>query len=151
VDAVRPAEPVALGASICQLVVPEEDGADQVLLARDDSFADALAGAPLAGDDSCILFTAGGPDRTLDPAARAEIDRVLPLAPAGTVRILGGVDAVSQQVEDELAAAGYVVERLAGPSRFETAVEVARRVLPLSAEDPPTRRCSRSATSTRTR
>ncbi|CAN5475044.1 hypothetical protein BH23ACT9_BH23ACT9_02200 [soil metagenome] len=108
----------------CQAVAPNL--ARTVLLARDDVFADALAGAPLAADDSCILFTEGGPDGALDPAVRAEIQRVL--LPGSSVRILGGDQAVSAGVAEELGLAGFVVERFFGPSRFETAVAIARQV-----------------------
>ncbi|CAN5442015.1 hypothetical protein BH23ACT9_BH23ACT9_33370 [soil metagenome] len=113
--------------SICQVQRPDPDSARSVLLARRDIFADALAGAPLAGDDSCILFTTGGPDTTtVDPVTAAEIDRVLP--PGGLIRILGGTNAVSAAVETQLRTAGYTVERFAGDSRYETALAIARQV-----------------------
>ncbi len=122
-----PAEPGPLAVNICFLVVPEADGARAVLLARDDQFADALAGAPLAGDDACIVYTPGGPDQPLSDDARAEIDRAL--AEGGLVHILGGTNAVSQSAEDELDTAGYQVDRIAGESRFQTAVSIAERVV----------------------
>ena len=111
---------------VCQLLFPAPDAARTVVLARHDVFADALAGAPLAGDDSCVLYTTGGPDQPLDAITRAEIDRALPAG--GPVRILGGTQAVSAQVEAELTGAGYAVERFQGATRFETAVAIARVV-----------------------
>jgi len=117
--------PIGLAVEVCRAALPD-GGARQVLLARDDDFADALAGAPLAGADSCVLFTAGGEDALLDPGTRAEIERVL--APGQTVVVLGGERAVSVTVEDELLAAGYGTQRLAGESRFQTAVAVAEAV-----------------------
>ena len=111
---------------VCQLLFPAPDAARTVVLARHDVFADALAGAPLAGDDSCVLYTTGGPDQPLDAITRAEIDRALPAG--GPVRILGGTQAVSAQVEAELTGAGYAVERFQGTTRFETAVAIARVV-----------------------
>ena len=119
-------DPRAVAAELCRAVVPEEDGATGVVLARDDVVADALAGAPLAGRRSCVLLTAGGPDAPLDGRARVEVDRVLPHG--GAVRILGGASAVSPAVEDELRDAGYDVDRLAGATRYETAAAVARTV-----------------------
>lgn len=83
--------------------------------------------APLAGADTCILFTRGGPDAALDADARAEIDRIL--VEGGVVHILGGTNAVSQQAEDELRNARYSIDRIAGETRIETAIELARRVL----------------------
>jgi Tol biopolymer transport system component len=59
-------EPVGLAVEACAALLPD-GGARQVVLARDDEFADALAGAPLALTDSCVLFTPGGPDSPLAP------------------------------------------------------------------------------------
>ncbi|HWB71051.1 MAG TPA: cell wall-binding repeat-containing protein [Egibacteraceae bacterium] len=107
--------------------------ATHVVLARAELFADALGGAGLAGDSAPVLFTPGSspaaPDPGLEPAVAAEIDRVL--GGAGTVYVLGGSVAVSEDVVRELAADGYRVRRLAGPSRVETSVAVAREVLAL--------------------
>lgn len=111
---------------VCQFLFPEPDGARTVVLARNDVFADALAGSPLAGNDSCVLYTTGGADATLDAETAAEIDRALP--PGAPVRILGGESAVSPQVASQLRADGYAVERFSGPSRFETAAAIARVV-----------------------
>lgn len=115
-----------LAITICSFLLPGQDSAQRVLLARDDVFADALAGAPLAGDEACILFTPGGADAALDPAVRAEIDRVL--VSDGTVEVLGGEAAVSPAVAAELTGAGYTVRRYFGATRFETATTVASAV-----------------------
>lgn len=118
-------DPISAAIQICQYLFAD-DRARTVVLSRDDLFADTLAGAPLAGDHSCILFTEGGPDRPLNPDTLAEIRRALP--DGATVRIAGGTAAVSQQAEDTLVTDGFAVERLAGPGRLETAVEIARVV-----------------------
>jgi hypothetical protein len=120
-------EPIPLGVTLCTDLMPGSDSAAQVLVARADEFADALAGSALAGDDACILFTDGGPDQTLAPATRTEIDRVLP--DGGQVSILGGTSAVSSAVQTELEGAGYQVRRFAGPSRFETAAAIGDAVV----------------------
>src|SRR5690606_31495636 len=91
----QPADDHATAVRTCQANVAEDGAAPRVLLARDDAFADALAAAPLAGTDGCILFTGAG-EAPLDPRVRAEIDRAL--APGGTVVLLGGVHAVGDQV-----------------------------------------------------
>lgn len=128
-----PVTPVAEGnevrviaISISQFLFPE-GGADGVLLARHDVFADALAGAPLGGETKPVLYTTGGADAVLDPDTREEIDRLL--GGSGTVTVLGGDQAVSTAVAQELQTGGYTVDRISGPSRFETAAEIARRVL----------------------
>lgn len=114
--------PRTVALELCRYLVPEAGSAERVVLARDDDFADALAGSALPGV-SCILFTPGGPEATLDPSVRAEIDRVL--VPTGGIYVLGGPRAVSTAVTDELGAAGYDVARLYGPTRYETAEVVA--------------------------
>ena len=112
---------------ICQLLFPTDDSAGGIVLARNDVFADALAGAPLAGDEACILYTPGGAGVALDDDTRAEIDRALP--DGGRVNILGSENAVSAEVEQELRDAGYEIVRFGGASRVETAVEIAVEVL----------------------
>lgn len=107
---------------ICQLLNPDDDSAERITLSRVDVFADSLAGSSIPGT-ACVLFTSGGPDAPLDPETRAEIDRAL--FEGGQVIILGGPGAVSQAAQDELDAAGYETLRLFGPSRYETAVEIA--------------------------
>lgn len=108
-----------------------ERPASYVVLGRSDVFADALGGSGLAADQGPMLFTPGprtvDPDPVLHPAVRAEIDRLL--GRQGTVYLLGGTAAVSRSIEAELARDGYDVRRLAGASRAETAVKVAREMV----------------------
>ena len=97
-------------------------GASAVVLTRSDTFADALAGAPLASDR-------GGPmlmtSRTaLEPSVAAAIQDVL--APGGTVYLLGDANALSAGVESAVRALGFGVQRVAGADRFGTAVEIAK-------------------------
>jgi putative cell wall-binding protein len=103
---------------------PDGALAEAVVLTRYDEYADALGGAALAGAAWAPLLLT--PPTTLNPAVKAEIDRVL--GGTGTVYILGGVSAVSAQTEQALQAAGYTVVRLAGADRYETSVKVAERV-----------------------
>ncbi len=92
-----------------------------VLASAFGSFADALAGSPLAAaKGGPLLLTAAS---ALDPRTDAEITRVLP--PGGTVYILGGSSALSLSIDGGLEAAGYTVTRLAGADRFATAVMIA--------------------------
>jgi putative cell wall-binding protein/predicted esterase len=110
-----------------------DDGeATIVVLARNDVFADALAGAALAGTDGPVLFTPGGASAQLAAATRDEIERVLP-PPAGCggaaeIALLGGTGAVSVAVEDELEARGHCVRRIAGENRVLTAVRIAEHL-----------------------
>ncbi len=115
-----------LAIALCQEVSPQPDSGSTVVLARHDAFADALAGAALAGTNGCVLFTTGGPDAPLDPATREEIDRAL--YSGASVRILGGSQAVSTGAEQELRDAGYRIQRLQGETRYETAAVIAAQV-----------------------
>lgn len=93
-------------------------GADTALLARDDDFADALAGTALSGDAPLLLT----PTDELDEAVADELRRVVERG--GTVLVLGGAGAVSADVVQAVEALDLQVQRLAGASRVETAVEV---------------------------
>ncbi len=105
-----------------------DGGAEHVVLARAELFADALAGAPLAGGQGPILFTPGADvELGLRASVAAEIARVLP--GQGTVYLLGGERALSAGVERELATAGYDVERIAGADRVATALAIAEVVV----------------------
>lgn len=97
--------------------------ADTVLLANSDHFPDALVAAPLSHKlDAPILLTpAGG----VDAQVMQEIKRL----GAKKVILLGGVAALSKQVEDDIQNAGLgKTERIAGYDQFETAQRVAERV-----------------------
>jgi hypothetical protein len=102
----------------------KDASARAVVLARADSFADALAGTPLAAvRGGPLLLT---PSAQLDGRVRGEIDRVLPKG--ATVYLLGGTSALAGGVADELTADGYAVKRLAGADRYGTAVAIAHEL-----------------------
>lgn len=91
---------------------------DTVLIGRDDDFADSLASGFLQAQSPLLLVPGAG------PIPADVVARLQQLAPRQVV-ILGGVDAVSPAVEQELMALGIAVVRRAGPTRIETAIEVA--------------------------
>jgi putative cell wall-binding protein len=95
--------------------------AKAVVLARADTYPDALSGGPLAAKvGGPLLLTSS---TSLPSAVQAEMIRVLPKG--GTVYILGGTSAVSTGVETTITGLGFAVQRLAGADRFATAVAVA--------------------------
>ncbi|WP_335871112.1 cell wall-binding repeat-containing protein [Bacillus sp. 2205SS5-2] len=95
------------------------DGAHTVVLARDNTFPDALAGAPLAyQEDAPILLN---PKDELHNAVREQIQYL----EAENVIILGGTSAISLKVEQELRNSGLNVMRIGGKSRYETAALIA--------------------------
>ncbi len=114
-------EPAALGVRISQSRFAPT-ATDTALLARDDDFADALAGTALSGDAPLLLTRS---DRLADEVAD-ELRRVV--EPGGTVLVLGGPGAVGAAVVEAVEALGLDVRRLAGPSRVETAVAVLEEV-----------------------
>lgn len=91
-----------------------------VVLARSDTYPDALAGAPLARMlDAPILLT---PSDALHPAPAEEIARLA----ATRAVILGGEAALTPQVVADLQAAGVTdVDRIGGFDRFDTAALIA--------------------------
>ncbi|WP_027954930.1 cell wall-binding repeat-containing protein [Halobacillus kuroshimensis] len=93
-----------------------------VVIARGDSFPDALAGAPLAYKlDAPILLTKSN---KLSSEVKAELDRL----GAEKAVILGGDGAVSDYVRYQLEGQGLSVERIDGKDRYETAANIAARL-----------------------
>lgn len=96
-----------------------------VVLSRSDQFADALAGSFLAQNSPLLLTPTGA----LDPAVKNEIVRVLGPVDSTrpqTVYLLGGPQALSPRVQQDVEALGYKVQRLAGADRYATSVAIAR-------------------------
>ncbi len=93
-----------------------------VVLANGWNFADALAGGPLAyALDAPILLITGDDN---DAETYAEIKRL----GVSEIIILGGTGAVSSEVDAKLSSDGYEVHRIAGDTRFETAVKIAENM-----------------------
>jgi putative cell wall-binding protein len=96
--------------------------ATNVILTRDDIFVDAMAAVPLSKKiDAPILMT---PSTNIDAKVLEEIK----LLKAKNVYIIGGIGAVSTDVEKALTNIGITVKRVAGSDRYETAVQIANIV-----------------------
>lgn len=123
-DRVAGASRIETAAAIAQRSFP--DGASRVFLARADVLADALAAGPLT-EGPVLLVPACG---EVPAAVTEQIARLDP----SSVTALGGPQAVC---DDLLAAAGAgrPTDRLAGPSRFDTAVALSREVFPDGADE----------------
>lgn len=118
-DVPRTAGPdrVATSVEVARLV---HETATTVVLARADTFADALTAAPLAVEvEGPLLLTHRD---HLPPLVTEELSRLR----TRDVIILGGTEAVGREVEAELARAHHV-QRVEGPDRFATAAAVAGR------------------------
>ncbi|WP_370325319.1 cell wall-binding repeat-containing protein [Euzebya sp.] len=97
--------------------------ADEVVIARADVFADALASGGAQVGSRPLLAT---PGEALPASVAQEIRRL----EASSIIILGGPDAVSEEIEQDLQALDVSVRRIAGPSRIETATALASELLP---------------------
>ncbi|MGB5946768.1 SpoIID/LytB domain-containing protein [Paenisporosarcina sp.] len=97
---------------------------DNAVLGRGDLPVDALAGSVLANKlDTPILLTRPN-------SLPASVEEYLKdsLNPKATIYLLGGISAISPDVEDRLEDLGYVVKRVSGKSRTETSIEIAKLV-----------------------
>lgn len=108
--------------------------ANVVVLARQDIFADALAGSALAARfHGPLLLT---PTGKLDARTLAEMKRVL--KPGAFVYVLGQTQAISANTFNQVAAAGFRPTRIGGQDRFQTAVDIAETIVPDYSHSPVT-------------
>ena len=108
--------------AVSQATFPTAKSASAVVLAQGfTSFADALAGTPLAVAKGGPLLL-NGPG-AIDPRVEQEIFRVLPVG--ATVYVLGGPTALDPSIDTTLVGAGFNVVRYGGATRYDTAVLIA--------------------------
>lgn len=104
---------------------------DTALIARSDSFPDAIAATPLAAAlKAPVLLTKPG---ELD----ARVKEALKAKSISKAIILGGPGAISYGVESALKDSGITVQRVAGASRYETAQALHSKTLELNAQAGP--------------
>lgn len=100
------------------------DGAETVVLAAAGTFADAVAGAPLAATlEAPLLLVA--PD-TVGPAVARELARL----GATSAVVLGGAAAIGESVVAQVQELGLRVRRVSGADRFATAAAIAAELAP---------------------
>ncbi|MFQ6051289.1 MAG: cell wall-binding repeat-containing protein [Candidatus Hydrothermarchaeota archaeon] len=111
-------KPPFIVATIIFVLMPILSTSQNIILVTEDPFADALVGSPASVfSSSPILVT---PNNFLDWRLIYALQQVKP----EKLFIIGGPVAVSEKIEEELKK--YVsVERIWGPTRFETAQKVA--------------------------
>lgn len=114
-----------IGTAIAWSQLAFADGsATDALLGRHDVFADNLAsGLPQGVSDAPLLLN---PTDELNENVLEELNRL----GVDTVHILGGELAISEDVVDELEAEGFDTQRYSGPTRIETAVDIAAAFAP---------------------
>lgn len=94
-------------------------GVRTAIVASGEVFADALVAGPLSahGAHPVLLTPSTGLHRSVaDYLVSKRIERVV---------LMGGTAALSQEVEDAISELGISADRIAGPSRFETATQFA--------------------------
>lgn len=92
------------------------------ILARGDSFPDALCASPLAKKyDAPILLT---DPKKISAGVLNEIQRL----GVSNIIIIGGEGAISSNIEDVLKSKDIQVERIWGNDRYETSVEIAKKL-----------------------
>lgn len=100
------------------------DASNEVVIARSDDPADALAGSALAASLGAPLLVAG--PHELQTVVADEVRRL----GAGRAVLLGGTAALSDDVGDALRGMGLRVDRVFGATRIETATAIADRLAP---------------------
>lgn len=95
---------------------------EYALLADANNFPDALVAASLAHHYKAPILLASGEDLPQETKTSLESLGV------SKIIILGGINSVSQAIEDDLRTQGYRVERIAGANRYETAVNIASKL-----------------------
>ena len=98
----------------------------QLYIATGRTYPDALAAASAAGAVAAPVLLVDGAASALDTASRA----LIATRGVHTAFIAGGTGAVSSGIEIDLAARVDTVHRLAGLTRYETAVAIAARAPP---------------------
>jgi len=120
-------------AAIAREIVRLGGPVDQAIIARADTFPDALAAGNLATTGRAPILLTGTnelPDVTLTALGNVmEGDRVI---------IAGGLAAVAAGPESELRDAGYQVRRLAGDDRYATGAALVNEALAQGADPQPT-------------
>lgn len=101
---------------------------DTVYVASGEDYADALAGAPLAGRDGDPILLVRA-----DSAPEPTLQALEGLAPERIV-VLGGTNRIGDPVLAQLEPYADSVERLSGPTRYDTAALIAAEFEPTGAE-----------------
>ena len=118
------ADRIATAVAISQATL-DPQWSTSAVVASGYSFPDALGGGALAAHkDAPLLLTA---PTSLDPRVAAELQRAV--VPHGEVFILGGTGALSNEVEEQIGAMGFIVSRLAGTDRYKTALAIADAII----------------------
>ena len=104
--------------------------AEAIVIVDGMGFPDALAATPFAASIGAPILMAQGQQGILDNTVITEINRIDPDHNA-KVFLIGGTGAISPDIVKKLKSIGYsssCIERIAGQSRYTTAIEVAKKM-----------------------
>ncbi len=88
---------------------------DTIFITSGENFTDALYGGPLVSLKNSSLILSPKDKLTKD------IKDTLASLDTKNITILGGIDSISLNIESELKKSGFIVNRISGKNRFETA------------------------------
>ncbi|WP_066172551.1 DUF5050 domain-containing protein [Bacillus marinisedimentorum] len=102
---------------------------ENVVLANGFNFPDALSGTPLSyALDAPILLV------NEDRIPQSTLDEIKRLGPKN-IYLLGGTSVINDNVFNELKGKGYQVIRVAGSSRYNTAMEIGKELRKINSQD----------------
>lgn len=101
---------------------------DYVVITSGEDFGDALSAAPLAKKYNApiLLVSKDNLDNQSDSASN--LTNELSRLKAKKAFIIGGTGSVSSKVEDAIKNKGIEIERISGNDRYDTSVEIAKKV-----------------------
>lgn len=101
---------------------------DCVVITSGEDFGDALSAAPLAKKYNApiLLVSKDNLDNQSDSASN--LTNELSRLKAKKAFIIGGTGAVSSKVEDAIKNKGIEIERISGNDRYDTSIEIAKKV-----------------------
>ena len=104
---------------IAELLEKPDQPIQEIILASGEKFADALSSGSYAAKDNKPILLSNS--NKVPPALQEYIST----KGVKKVRLIGGEEAISKDVEDKIKAQGVQVERIAGSNRTITSVKIA--------------------------
>lgn len=100
---------------------------EYAIIASGQDFGDALSAAPLAKKYNAPILLASR-DNLDNQAGKAKLSGELSRLKVKKAFLIGGTGAISTEVEKAIKDKGIEVERVAGKDRYDTSIEIAKRV-----------------------
>lgn len=122
------ADRYATAVAVSQEKYDNNEKADTVVIVGGEALMDGLSAAPLAAAKNAPILLAN-PKTGLDKETLKEINRVCEDLNRKTVYVVGGENSVPEKVVKQLRDEfGVVVERVSGSDRYDTSLEVAKKM-----------------------